>query len=216
MSGTAKVKPPKNAAEHTRNTQRRIESLENPTSQRVGDWVLSTGENGELLASHVNGGSVQLAAVPIGGEENPDDVSARSPVVKVQKAAMQALPANVYTPIIWDVVDIEYPSWGTATTSADRVLVPEDGVYLIILHVVFPGASLAVMGAAIRINGALQARIGISDQGSGSSGITGHPTIPIVTRLATGDVVEGLAINSAGLPHGIDSEDFSFLALVKI
>lgn len=67
-------RPPRNDAEWARDTNRRLANVEHPDAARAGPWVLSAdAESGDLIASHVDGGSVRLARVPA-SDTNPDTV----------------------------------------------------------------------------------------------------------------------------------------------
>ncbi|MGW5147522.1 hypothetical protein [Rhodococcus koreensis] len=67
-------RPPQTNAEWARDTNRRLDGLENPNAMRAGPWVMSADqESGDLIASHVDGGSVRLAKVPA-SDQNPDTV----------------------------------------------------------------------------------------------------------------------------------------------
>jgi hypothetical protein len=66
MSGAPKRSiPPRGDKEWARETQRRVEALETPITARIGPWVFSAQPGtGNLIASHVDGGSVLVAQVP--------------------------------------------------------------------------------------------------------------------------------------------------------
>lgn len=67
-------RPPRTDAEWARDTNRRLSDVEHPDAARAGPWVLSAdAESGDLIASHVDGGSVRLAKVPA-SDTNPDTV----------------------------------------------------------------------------------------------------------------------------------------------
>lgn len=54
---------PRTDAEWAREMQRRIASLESATSVRIGPWVLSVGEDGQLIATTA-GKKVVLTELP--------------------------------------------------------------------------------------------------------------------------------------------------------
>src|SRR4051812_13256704 len=96
MSGTTDpASEPTDNAEWARATDQRINSLENSTSVRAGDWVLSTSADGALIASNVNGGSVILAKKPAGGENDPDAIEDPAvPSVSVALAGTQSIASG--------------------------------------------------------------------------------------------------------------------------
>lgn len=133
MSGTAEpVRPPTSDAEWARDTTRRVESLENPTSQRIGPWVLSASSEGHLIASYVDGGSVIVARKPTGGENNPDEITdSVIPEVTVVRHAAQTIPAGGAV-VTFDGVRIEKGGdWTSGKTLFDAVTVPVAGTYTV-------------------------------------------------------------------------------------
>lgn len=130
MTGTAEpIREPKTNAEWARSTQRRIESAENPTSLRAGEWVFSTSTDGHLLASHVDGGSVIVARKPHGGENDPDAITDNAlPAVTATRSALQSVPA-AGSAIMFDGVSSEVGDWTSGLTLFDSMRVPETGVY---------------------------------------------------------------------------------------
>lgn len=130
MSGTAKVKPPKDDAEWARNTQRRIEQVENPASTRIGAWVLSTDpESGNLIASNVNGGAVVLANQPE-GEGEADTVASAWSHLKLSRRNPQTMSGRNHTPIGWDTVDSSTDDWSVSAGSSS-VVFPGSGVWIV-------------------------------------------------------------------------------------
>jgi len=130
VSGTAKVKPPKNDAQWARNTERRLQQAEHPMSARAGNWVLSTNpDTGDLIASNVNGGSIVLAREPEPSDDaNPDLIAATTYQVTVTRTALQAIASGGNT-VIWDGVLTEIgDGWGTGP-GATTVTAPVSGVY---------------------------------------------------------------------------------------
>ncbi|MBF6277082.1 hypothetical protein [Nocardia nova] len=131
MSGTHEpVRQPKTDAEWARDQQRRTEGLENPTSQRIGPWVLSASTEGHLIASHVEGGSVILARKPEDVENDPDQIRDDTiPAVSVTRAANQTIPSGG-TAVIWDGTRFEVGgSFTGGKSSFDAVTVPVSGIY---------------------------------------------------------------------------------------
>jgi hypothetical protein len=131
MSGTAEsVRPPKNDAEWARDTSRRLDSVENPTSMRVGEWVLSTSTDGSLIASNVNGGSVVIARQPAGGENDPDTIQDDAvPAVSVVRNASQTLPSGGAA-VIFDGARFQSGGdWTGGKTTFDAINAPVSGIY---------------------------------------------------------------------------------------
>ncbi|WP_280505822.1 hypothetical protein [Nocardia farcinica] len=130
MTGTAEpIREPKNDAEWARSTQRRIESAENPTSVRAGEWVFSTSTEGHLIASHVAGGSVIIARKPSGGENDPDAITDNAwPAVTATRTAAQTITGSGGV-VMFDGVSSEVGDWTAGMTLFDSMRVPETGVY---------------------------------------------------------------------------------------
>ena len=131
MSGTAEpVRPAKNDPEWARETTRRLDSVENPTSQRVGEWVLSTSAEGHLIGSHVEGGSVILARKPSTGENDPDAIQDNViPALSVTRSVDQSV-ASTGTKVIFDGTRLELGgNWTGGMSTFDSVAVPVDGTY---------------------------------------------------------------------------------------
>lgn len=144
MSGTARVKPPKNDQEWARNVEKRQRQLEHPTSQRVGDWVLSTHpDTGDLIASNVNGGSIILAAKPEASADADAVITQGAPFIRLERQINQQGSRGSTALVLWDTVSYQTDEWGFVPTASD-VVVPEDGVYLCIYHLAFLNASDAV------------------------------------------------------------------------
>lgn len=141
MSGTAKVKPPTNNAEWARNTEKRLNQSEHPTSARVGQWVLSThGPTGNLIASHVDGGSVVLATKP-DPSAGPDVVSGVvQPFIRVERQANQQEPRGATALVLWDTAAFQTTEWGFVPIASD-IAIPEDGVYQCTYHLAFLNSS---------------------------------------------------------------------------
>lgn len=155
MSGTAKVKPPKNDEEWARNTQRRIEQVENPSSTRIGAWVLSTDpESGNLIASNVNGGAVVLANQPEGDAE-ADAVSSGWSHVKVSRQAVQTATAGNHTSVVWDTVDSQSDDWSVGAGSSTLVI-PESGLWMVVYNLILNTASNVAVTSRVYIDGAVR------------------------------------------------------------
>lgn len=153
MTGTAKVKPPKNNAEWARNTQKRLDQVEHPASARIGAWVLSTDpDSGDLIASNVNGGAVTLANPPVAGEDADTVTSSGLPYIKVERQTNQSGSRGTPVDVIWDTITAQTPEWGfTANSSA--VAIPQDGTYLVCYHLAFRNSSNVVNKATLSLDG---------------------------------------------------------------
>lgn len=155
MSGTSNVKPPKNDAEFARNMDRRVNAVENPVSQRVGDWVLSTNpDTGDLLASHVDGGSTVLSRRPI-STQNPDDIAdVALPNLKIRRVNPQGLQGGSTVAVDWDTIDTNVGGWGLSNQELiQNVTIPRDGTYLIIYKLAWVDSANSVRKAFLRIDG---------------------------------------------------------------
>lgn len=87
--------PPRTDAEWARDTNRRLANVEQPDAARAGPWVLSAdAESGDLIASHVDGGSVRLAKVP-SSDQDPDTVVVEEEDAILWKNPILAAGANV-------------------------------------------------------------------------------------------------------------------------
>lgn len=153
MSGTAKVKPPKNDQEWARNTQKRIEQVENPTAGRFGEWVLSTHpDTGNLIASHVDGGSVVLAVKPA-ASQSPDTIADNTvPYIKLERQQTQSESRGSVARVKWDTVASQTRDWGFSAPGTD-IDIPVNGVYEIKFHLAFLNASAVTNKAILMING---------------------------------------------------------------
>lgn len=153
MSGTAKVKPPKNNAEWARNTEKRLNQTEHPTSQRIGDWVLSTNpETGDLIASNVNGGSIILAGKPAPSADADAVATQGQPFIKVQREQNQQGTRGSTSTVLWDSLIYQTDEWGFVPTGTD-IVIPEDGIYLCQYHLAFLNASDVVNKGVFFIDG---------------------------------------------------------------
>lgn len=100
-------RPPQTDAEWARDTDRRITNVEHPEALRAGGWVISPEEGtGDLIASHVDGGSVRLAEVPA-SDADPDDVQAvKQPTIAWLEPELAAnVTTNTINPVKYRVVD---------------------------------------------------------------------------------------------------------------
>ncbi|WP_228044544.1 hypothetical protein [Rhodococcus pyridinivorans] len=144
------MKPPKDDAEWARNTQRRIEQVENPASTRIGAWVLSTDpDTGNLIASNVNGGAVVLANQPE-GEVEADAISSEYSAVKVERRRNQS--GSGYVPIAWDTVAHSTPDWSVSEGSSE-IAVPSDGLWLVTCHLQSPSTTGSTCKSRLNIGG---------------------------------------------------------------
>ena len=98
-------RPPKDDQELMRDVDRRIRRLEQPSTARVGSWVVATDPGtGGLVATHQNGGGVRLANVPDGS--NPDEVSTPDPA---RLEVVQEPPASMEPNVLYCVPDEVQP-----------------------------------------------------------------------------------------------------------
>lgn len=167
MSGTTDpASEPTDNAEWARATDQRINALENSTSLRCGDWVLSTSADGALIASNVNGGSVILAKKPAGGENDPDAIEDPAvPSVSVALAGTQSIASgSPGSAVIFDSVIAEMGgNWTGGLRSFSSVMVPVGGTYMITAHGTFSAANIR-QAIAISVDGV--ARFGGKSVGS--------------------------------------------------
>lgn len=157
MSGSAKYKPPRSNEEWARNTEKRLNQAENPTSMRVGEWTLSTQEGtGNLIASHVDGGSVILAAKPAASDE-PDEVADTDaqPHIKVERQANQQEARGSAHLVEWDTVAYATGEWGFTPVATD-IVIPQDGVYAIDYNLIFLNQSSVTNKAILLIDGVVR------------------------------------------------------------
>lgn len=165
MSGTTDpANEPADNAEWARATDQRINSLENSTSLRAGDWVLTTSADGALIASNINGGSVILAKKPAEGENDPDAIEDPVvPSVSVSLAGTQAITSSG-TAVLFDSVIAEVGgNWTGGLRTFSSVMVPVAGTYMITASGTFSGANLRY-AVAISVDGI--ARFGGKSVGS--------------------------------------------------
>lgn len=197
MSGTPRLKPPRNNAEWARNTEKRQGATEHPLSQRVGQWVLSEQANtGNLIASHVNGGSTILAAPPEPSDEaGADEVSSEISILSLTKTSLQAVGTTA-TVVQWDDVRADLGGWtsGVISGGLTEVTVPTGGIYSLTSTVHFQvGGSL--LASAIRVNGSTVIGTTVIEPNSGSwPSVVNTGIIP----LLSGDVLQLVAVRGAG------------------
>lgn len=155
MTGTAKVKTPKSDAEFARNTQRRLEQVEHPSSARVGNWVLSTSpETGDLIASNVNGGSVVVANEPEDGGD-ADVVASGWSHLRLSRQNPQTMTLGAHNAVEWDTVDTQTSDWSVASGSSS-IVIPATGIWLINFRLLFRVASTALHECSIMIDGSMR------------------------------------------------------------
>lgn len=195
MTGTTSVKPAQTNEQWARNVDTRIQSVEHPTTARVGQWVLATDDNtGNLIASNVNGGSVILTEPPPGGVD-PDAISTTGqPYIRCSLVNGQAVAAATLTNIAWDSVQVATSEWQFTAPGTDLVI-PRSGVYQVILNVysVTSGALGAQTAIAININGSAftlsEPAISENRMARGCSDML---------RLGAGDVITGQILITSG------------------
>jgi hypothetical protein len=154
MSGTAEpINQPVNDAEWARDTNRRLESLENPTSQRVGKWVISTSDEGHLIVSHVAGGSVVLAQQPTTGEDDPDAITTDTPAAVIVTRTADQTVTNAGAWVEFDGVAAQAGGdWTGGKAKLDAVIVPVTGLYNVSATVWF-SAGGAMLMALVYVDG---------------------------------------------------------------
>lgn len=198
MTGTAEVKPPQTNAQWARNTDRRIQSVEHPTSSRVGPWVLSNDDNtGNLIASNINGGSVIIAEPPPGGVD-PDAISTTGqPFLRVARVNPQSIPVTTLTNITWDSVQISVGGWQFIASGTDLV-VPRAGLYEVKLNIYSTVGISAQTAFAININGSA-----FTVREPGITETVMAAGISDVLRLGAGDVLNGQMLITSGSGYSI-------------
>lgn len=217
MSGTAKVKPPKDDAEWARNTQRRIEQVEHPSSARVGPWVISTdAESGALIASHVNGGAVVLANEPE-GEAEADTVSSGWSHLKVSRQTPQPLSPGNHMPVQWDTVNSQTEGWSAAPGSSTLVF-PDSGVWLMTYNLRYGATTYEGCTGRIYLDG--------SPVLSGKSQPNQYLSEPSILCSSTFSVSAGSELYCTAAitgntsttvgPSGVASSDVTSLSLLRL
>lgn len=139
MTGTARTRAPKTNQELMRDVDQRIGKLEHPAATRVGAWTLSTsGDTGNLIASHVDGGSVILSKVPPTNQAPDETVDTGLPDLKLRLVGPVEIPENAVTDITYDTVEYANGQWvfndqtGAAPGDIRNVRVQVAGLYLIV------------------------------------------------------------------------------------
>lgn len=141
MTGTPRLKPPKNNAQWARNVEKNQDAAAHPTAMRVGGWVFSEQEGtGALIASHRNGGSLVIAQVPEASENADAVISQGQPYLKVERQQNQQEPRGTVALVNWDTLIYQTEGWGFVPTASD-IAIPEDGVYLVNYHLAFLNSS---------------------------------------------------------------------------
>ena len=198
MTGTAEVKPPQTNAQWARNTDRRIQSVEHPTSSRVGPWVFSTDDNtGNLIASNINGGSVIIAEPPPGGVD-PDAISTTGqPFLRVARVNPLSIPTVTLTNITWDSVQTSIGGWQYTAPGTDLV-VPRVGLYEVKLNIYSTAGISAQTAFAININGSA-----FTVREPGITETVMAAGISDVLRLGAGDVLNGQILITSGSGYNI-------------
>ncbi|MFD3426142.1 hypothetical protein [Nocardia fluminea] len=218
MTGTAKVKPPKNNAEWARNVDKRQGQAENPTSVRVGAWVLSAQPDSEnLLASHVDGGSVVLAAKPASAD-SPDDVARTDfPYIKVERQQNQAEARGSSHLVQWDTVAYQSSDFGFTPTATD-ISIPVDGVYDCNFSLIFKNQSNVTNKAIFLIDGVVK----MADERFWSNGAAfNNFYLSEKFSLSAGTIVSAAAFvsGSGTFDFGASAADptvFTSLSLVRL
>lgn len=134
---------------------KRAGATENPSSTRVGPWVLSTDEDGNLIASNSNGGAVVLAKTPDVEGKDPDAIDTGLPFLKLNRAEPQSLPAFGSAPIVYDAIVTNNGNWGITSVPVQIVTVPENGHYLIIYRICATTNGGGRTKGFVEINGSL-------------------------------------------------------------
>lgn len=196
MSGTPLLKPPRNNAEWARNTEKRQKAVEHPTSQRIGRWVLSEqADTGNLIGSHVDGGSAVLLTPPNPSDEaGADEVATDISVLSLTKTVNQVAAVGT-TVITWDDVRADYGGWtsGVISGGLSDITVPISGVYHLTTTLHFQnGGGLSAVG--IRINGATQLIGNLVEPNGGS-----WPSVVVtgMVPLLSGDIISVVAGRNA-------------------
>lgn len=219
MTGTANVKPAKNDAELARNFDRRIGAAENPTAVRMGQWVMSTSpDTGNLIASHVDGGSTVIA-VPPPADQDPDQISdVQLPYIKVRRTTDQTAPQNTLTTVIWDTLDKSSGAWTGAVTGFTQLIVPQDGFYLVNFHLAWKANTTDVRKAILTVN---TVNYGAQEFRPTTPGWFPAMYIADCFDLKAGDIIEGKVFNnsSGGAVFGASTPDpqaYTSMSIAKL
>ncbi|MBF6138109.1 hypothetical protein IU501_34640 [Nocardia otitidiscaviarum] len=154
MTGTTEKKtPPSTDEEWARDTTERLDLAEHPESLRAGAWTLSTHpETGSLIASHVGGGSVELARRPEQGTD-PDEVAGSGMNgIKLVRSIGQAAAGGTTTIVAWNAVVYQSAVWNVATPVRE-IIVPEDGIYLVLYRLMWDTDLGVVTKAMVFVDG---------------------------------------------------------------
>lgn len=192
MSGTAQNKTPATDAEWARDTQRRVEAVENPESTRVGAWVLSTSQSGALIASHVDGGSVTLATPPE-TIDDPDTIDSGLPMIRVSTTTAQNGQVAFHN------VDLEIGDWGFSPGS-NVVNVPTSGIYLVIAVPVYVTQSGLRRYSNTLLDGVRVISASNASNGEGASIIRPNMVMSSTFDLNAGQSI-GLDVEGDGTGH---------------
>lgn len=205
-----------------RDFDRRIGALEHPASMRVGQWVLSTSpDTGNLIASHVGGGSVVVAEVPPPTQEPDEVVRDERPTLRLRRIGEQAVPANTVAPIRWDTVDMARGGWefnrdsGVGSSEVFEAVCPESGLYLIVLKAVWLPYSSTSRKLMLHIGDGDPDTV--EDRPGDSTYLTQY--IPAVRWIEDGQAVAGLTYTGGGASIGQSSPDpqsFTSLDVIQI
>lgn len=127
---------PRTNAEWARDTARRLDEGENPTSARVGDWVLSSHpDTGALIAAHATGGARQILPVPPPDADPTREDVDTLPSLLLYCDATLSLATDAWYRMRWDTVAAQN-GWALGReTAIEEVPVPRTGLYLIVLRV---------------------------------------------------------------------------------
>jgi hypothetical protein len=155
VSGTAKVKTPKNDQEWARGVQQRQDQAENPTTARAGSWVLAENEAGDLQASHVDGGAVVLAKKPESADDPDAVASTEFPCIKVERQANQAEARGSSHLVQWDTVAYASDEFSFTPVATD-IVIPTAGVYQCQFSLIFLNQSAVTNKAIFLIDGVVR------------------------------------------------------------
>lgn len=219
MTGTTEKKePPTNDAEWARDQQQRLDLLENPDALRCGAWVLSTQEGtGDLIASHVDGGSVKLATKPEQGSDPDEVVEPGMTFLKLVRNINQSAPSNVTTTIQWNAVVYQSAAWNIDTPLTE-IIVPEDGIYLVLFRLMWESNNQQITKAILSVDGSPK----MTQEFNPETGNLWYQSecISDTLPLNSGQVItcgaypSGVTRNFG--PSGPDRESVTSLSLVKL
>lgn len=172
MTGSSRVdRPPRDDAELARDIVNRLDDVEHPVASRVGPWVITARPGtGQLLASHVGGGSVVLANVPEAGAD-PDAVvelptePPAPPVIPthadwdlstcgVRRTANQSINNATWTMVDYNTTDWDLRRDAAAQADGDGITIRDAGVYSVEAEVRFAGHATGVRIVSVDVTGA--------------------------------------------------------------